>query len=58
MGLTPERHQQYLGDGVAEGLSRALTVIEGLNGAARRSSFGLSGKGASMKEITWKRSTM
>jgi TolB-like protein/tetratricopeptide (TPR) repeat protein len=43
--------QQYLGDGIAEELLNALASIEGLNVAARTSSFSFAGKGASMTEI-------
>jgi TolB-like protein len=49
--MTAEHDQQYLGDGIAEELLNALASIEGLNVAARTSSFSFAGKGASMTEI-------
>jgi TolB-like protein len=49
--MSPEHDQQYLGDGIAEELLNALASIEGLNVAARTSSFSFAGKGASIKEI-------
>ena len=49
--MSAEHDQQYLGDGIAEELLNALASIEGLNVAARTSSFSFAGKGASMKEI-------
>jgi TolB-like protein len=49
--MSAEHDQQYLGDGIAEELLNALASIEGLNVAARTSSFAFAGKGASMTEI-------
>ena len=49
--MSAEHDQQYLGDGIAEELLNALASIEGLNVAARTSSFSFAGKGASMEEI-------
>ncbi len=49
--MSAEHDQQYLGDGIAEELLNALASIEGLNVAARTSSFSLAGRGASMTEI-------
>ena len=49
--MSAEHDQQYLGDGIAEELLNALASIEGLNVAARTSSFSFAGKGASIKEI-------
>jgi len=49
--MSAEQDQQYLGDGIAEELLNALAAIEGLNVAARTSSFVLAGRDASMKEI-------
>ena len=49
--MSAEHDQQYLGDGIAEELLNALAAIQGLNVAARTSSFAFAGKGASMKEI-------
>ena len=49
--MSAEHDQQYLGDGIAEELLNALASIEGLNVAARTSSFSFAGKGASMTEI-------
>jgi TolB-like protein len=49
--MSAEHDQQYLGDGIAEELLNALAAIEGLNVAARTSSFSFAGKGASMEEI-------
>jgi eukaryotic-like serine/threonine-protein kinase len=49
--MSAEHDQQYLGDGIAEELLNALASIEGLNVAARTSSFSFAGKGASIEEI-------
>jgi TolB-like protein len=49
--MSAEHDQQYLGDGIAEELLNALASIEGLNVAARTSSFSFAGRNASMKEI-------
>lgn len=49
--MSADHDQQYLGDGIAEELLNALSTIEGLNVAARTSSFSFAGKGASMTEI-------
>jgi TolB-like protein/cytochrome c-type biogenesis protein CcmH/NrfG len=49
--MSAERDQQFLGDGIAEELLNALASIEGLNVAARTSSFSFAGKGASIAEI-------
>ena len=49
--MSGERDQQYLGDGIAEELLNALTSVEGLNVAARTSSFSFHDKGATVKEI-------
>jgi TolB-like protein/Tfp pilus assembly protein PilF len=49
--MSAEHDQQYLGNGIAEELLNALASVEGLNVAARTSSFSFAGKGASMKEI-------
>lgn len=49
--MSAEHDQQYLGDGIAEELLNALASIEGLNVAARTSSFSFAGKDASMTEI-------
>jgi TolB-like protein len=49
--MSAEHDQQYLGDGIAEELLNALASIDGLNVAARTSSFSLHGKNATMKEI-------
>ena len=43
--------QQYLGDGIAEELLNALASIDGLDVAARTSSFSLAGKGADIREV-------
>ena len=49
--MSEEHDQQYLGDGIAEELLNALASIEGLNVAARTSSFSFHGKGVGVKEI-------
>jgi TolB-like protein len=49
--MSAEHDQQYLGDGIAEELLNALASIEGLNVAARTSSFSFAGKAASIEEI-------
>jgi TolB-like protein len=49
--MSAEHDQQYLGDGIAEELLNALASIEGLNVAARTSSFSFHGKSVTMNEI-------
>ncbi len=49
--MSAEHDQQYLGDGIAEELLNALASIEGLNVAARTSSFSFQGKSVTMSEI-------
>jgi TolB-like protein len=49
--MSAERNQQYLGDGIAEELLNALASIDGLDVAARTSSFSLASKGAGINEI-------
>jgi TolB-like protein len=49
--MSAEHDQQYLGDGIAEELLNALASIEGLNVAARTSSFSFHGKSVTMSEI-------
>jgi len=49
--MSAQHDQQYLGDGIAEELLNALASIEGLNVAARTSSFSFAGKGANIEEI-------
>jgi len=49
--MSAEHDQQYLGDGIAEELLNALASIDGLNVAARTSSFSFHGKSVTMSEI-------
>ena len=49
--MSEDHDQQYLGDGIAEELLNALASIEGLNVAARTSSFSFHGKDVGVKEI-------
>src|SRR5438067_11554190 len=49
--LSPERDHDYFSDGIAEEILTALTKIEGLRVAARRSSFWFKDKKADLKEI-------
>ncbi len=49
--MSAEHDQQYLGDGIAEEILNALASIEGLNVAARTSSFSFHGKSVTMSEI-------
>ena len=49
--MSAEHDQQYLGDGIAEELLNALASIEGLDVAARTSSFSFHGKSVTMSEI-------
>jgi TolB-like protein len=49
--MSAAHDQQYLGDGIAEELLNALASVDGLDVAARTSSFSLASKGAGIKEI-------
>ena len=49
--MSAEHDQQYLGEGIAEELLNALASIQGLDVAARTSSFSLASKSAGIKEI-------
>jgi len=51
LDMSAEHDQQYLGDGIAEELLNALASIDGLNVAARTSSFSFHGKDVGVKEI-------
>jgi TolB-like protein/tetratricopeptide (TPR) repeat protein len=52
--LSPERDHDYFSEGIAEEILAALTKIEGLRVAARRSSFWFKGKEADLSEIAQK----
>src|SRR5712691_495612 len=52
--LSPEKDHAYFSDGIAEEILAALTKIEGLRVAARRSSFWFKGKEADLSEIAQK----
>ena len=52
--LSPERDHDYFSDGIAEEILTALTKIEGLRVAARRSSFWFKGREADLSEIAEK----
>ena len=52
--LSPEKDHAYFSDGIAEEILAALTKIEGLRVAARRSSFWFKGKEADLSEIAEK----
>ncbi len=49
--MSPDRDQEYFGDGMAEELINALTRLKGLRVAARTSSFAHKGKDRHIREI-------
>jgi TolB-like protein/Tfp pilus assembly protein PilF len=49
--MSPNKDQEYFGDGMAEEIINALTHINGLHVVARTSSFAFKGKNASIGEI-------
>jgi adenylate cyclase len=52
--LSPNRDHDYFSDGIAEEILIALSKIEGLHVAARRSSFWFKGRDAELTEIAQK----
>jgi len=52
--LSPGKDHDYFSDGIAEEILAALTKIEGLRVAARRSSFSFKGSDAELSEIAQK----
>src|ERR1043166_3534919 len=52
--LSPGKDHDYFSDGIAEEILAALTKIEGLRVAARRSSFSFKGRDAELSEIAQK----
>src|SRR5262245_12454883 len=51
VNLSPDRDNDYLGDGIAEDIINALASIKGLHVAARASAFSFKGKNAEPREI-------
>jgi TolB-like protein len=49
--MSPNKDQEYLGDGIAEEILNSLAKIEGLKVIGRTSSFSFKGKDASLKTI-------
>jgi serine/threonine-protein kinase len=49
--MSPDRGQEYFGEGMAEEIIHALARIEGVRVVARTSSFALKGKGLDVREI-------
>jgi len=49
--MSPDRTQEYFGEGMAEEIIHALARIEGVRVVARTSSFALQGKGLDVREI-------
>jgi TolB-like protein len=49
--MSPEKNQEYFGEGVAEELIHALARIQGLRVVARTSAFALKDKGLDVREI-------
>jgi TolB-like protein/tetratricopeptide (TPR) repeat protein len=52
--LSPERNHDYFSDGIAEEILTALSKIENLRVAARRSSFWFKDKSADLREVARK----
>ena len=51
VNLSPDRENEFLGDGIAEDIINALARISGLHVAARASAFTFKGKNAEPREI-------
>ena len=51
VNLSPDRENEFLGDGIAEDIINALASIDGLHVAARASAFSFKGKHAEPREI-------
>ena len=51
VNLSPDRDNDFLGDGIAEDIINALASIDGLRVAARASAFSFKGKNADPREI-------
>ncbi|MGQ0650527.1 MAG: protein kinase domain-containing protein [Gemmatimonadaceae bacterium] len=51
VNLSPDRDNEYLGDGIAEDIINALASIDGLHVAARASAFSFKAKHAEPREI-------
>ena len=49
--MSPDRTQEYFGEGMAEEIIHALASIEGVRVVARTSSFAVKGKGLDVREI-------
>ena len=49
--MSPEKNQEYFGEGIAEELIHALARIQGLRVVARTSAFALKDKGLDVREI-------
>jgi serine/threonine-protein kinase len=49
--MSPDRTQEYFGEGMAEEIIHALARIEGVRVVARTSSFAVKGKGFDVREI-------
>ena len=49
--MSPDRTQEYFGEGMAEEIIHALARIEGVRVVARTSSFAVKGKGLDVREI-------
>lgn len=49
--MSPNRDQEYLGDGIAEDILNALTKVKGLKVIGRTSSFSFKGKDTDLKTI-------
>lgn len=49
--MSPEKNQEFFGEGIAEELIHALARIQGLRVAARTSAFALRDKGLDIREI-------
>jgi serine/threonine-protein kinase len=49
--MSPDRTQDYFGEGMAEEIIHALARVEGVRVVARTSSFALKGKGLDVREI-------
>ena len=51
VNLSPDRDNEYFGDGIAEDIINALAQVEGLHVAARMSAFSFKGKNADLRTV-------
>ena len=51
VNLSPDRDNDYFGDGIAEDIINALARVDGLHVAARMSAFSFKGRNADLRTV-------